>query len=313
MQPIHFPHGAAGRCAVCGTAARRSTADFTPLDDVYPTCHAVACRMVLSRRAELGEAGFRHYLRSQVQQRQLQAALVAASKARGEAEAEENAAAWSSLHARFPSATADGSLRLLLPSGPRHARRPGAARLEHYRAHLLKIAAEAAVLAGAVPIGDTGAPAAASAMPGQLCAVCGGGCCTRGGDHAYLGAPTLRRFMDAQPQLSMHEVVAAYLDRIAARTQAGSCINHTRQGCSLPREMRSDTCNRFACESLARLQAAQREEAPVQVVLVVRRKQDQWRRATPGLDNALNGGAVLRESGILRMPAASLRPPAPAE
>lgn len=306
MHLVRVQHGVPERCVVCGAVARLGAASRAAAPHPYPTCHAVACRMVVSRHAELGEAGFQHYLRAQVQQRRRQAALTAASTARRQGEADENAAAWSALHARFPSASAVGSLHLLLPSGPRHARRPAAARLEQYRAHLLKTAAEAATLAPAGPPADTGPAAAASTMPGQLCAVCGGGCCTRGGEHAYLSAATLRRFMDAQPQLSMHEVAAAYLDRVAARTQAGSCINHTRQGCSLPREMRSDTCNRYACESLARLQAAQREEAPVQVVLVVRRKQDQWRRATPCLDNAVNGGALLFESGTRRVPTVSL-------
>jgi hypothetical protein len=169
--------------------------------------------------------------------------------------------------------------------------------------HLLGIAAEAAGSACASHPEATGIAvlAAASSLPGQLCALCGGGCCTRGDKHAYLNAPTLRLFMDAHPHLSADEVMAAYLDRVATRTQSGSCINHTRQGCCLRREMRSDTCNRFACESLARLQAAQREAQPVQMILVVRRKQDQWRRTDPGLDNAINGGAVLCEAGTRRI------------
>lgn len=300
-----------GHCVVCQAPLRASPRIEA---DPYPACHAIACRMVVSRRAAMGEAGFRRYLDVQVRQAQRQAALAAASRARHQAEAGENAAAWASLRARFPVAQAGEALHLLLPSGPRHARRPPAARLEHYRTHLLKIAAEAAAMAPAAQPEYTCAPSAgASSMPGRLCALCGGGCCTRGGEHAYLSAPTLRRVMDAQPELSTHEVVAAYLDRVALKTQAGSCINHTRHGCSLPREMRSDTCNRFACESLARLQAAQRGAQPVQVVLVVRRKQDQWRRSQPDLDNAVNGGAVLRETGTRRMPVASLRAPAPAE
>ena len=306
MHSIPVQHGMPGRCVVCGAASHRSAPLPAPARESYPTCLAVACRMVVSRRAALGEAGFRHYLRIQAQLREKQAALAAACVARRQAETEENAAAWSMLRARLRMAPPDEPLRLLLPSGPRHARRTASGRRERYRAHLLGIAAEAAgsTCASHPEAAGIAAPAAASSLPGQLCALCGGGCCTRGGEHAYLGAPTLRRFMDAHPDLSTEEVVAAYLDRVALKTQSGSCINHTRQGCSLPREMRSDTCNRFACESLARLQAAQREEYPVQVVLVVRRKQDQWRRTDPGLDNAVNGAAVLCEAGTRRMRAA---------
>jgi hypothetical protein len=266
--------------------------------------------MVVGRRADLGEAGFRHYLRIHVQQRQEQAALAAAAAARAQAEAAENAAAWTLLRARLPASRVEQPLHLLLPSGPRHARRLAIVRRSRYRDYLQDIVAEAA--AGAPQGGELATPAATSSMPGQLCGLCGGGCCTRGGDHAYLNASSVRRFMDAQPQMSREDVVAAYIDRIPPATQSGSCINHTRDGCSLPREMRSDTCNRYACESLARLQAAQREENAVQVVLVVRRKQDQWLRTDPRLDNTVTGGGVLRESGTTRIPAASLRPSAAA-
>ena len=143
-------------------------------------------------------------------------------------------------------------------------------------------------------------------MPSRLCALCGGGCCTRGGDKAYLSAATLRRFMNAQPQLSTAEVAAAYLDRVSARTQTDSCINHTGQGCSLPSEMRSDICNRFSCESLARLQAAQRGPEAEHVMLIVRRKQDHWHRAEPGLDNAVTDYVVLRETGVQRVARSAL-------
>jgi hypothetical protein len=299
------------RCVVCGAAlaAAAPAGPLAPsLADPYPTCHAVACRMVVGRRAAMGETGFRHYLQRQARVTQELAARALASAARRVAETAENARAWAALHsfAGLPPASAPAPLRLVLPTGPRRARPLALVRRERYRAHLMAIAAEAAAMAPAsVPQADAGTGAAAAAagstMPGQLCALCGGGCCTRGSDQAYLTAPTLRRFMDAQPQLSPAEVVAAYLERAAAAPMAGSCVNHTRAGCSLPRAMRSDTCNRFACAALARLLAAQRGEQPVQVVLVVRRAQDHWRRADPSLANGVNGTAVLRESGVRRM------------
>jgi hypothetical protein len=281
-------------CVVCGASARAPSAA-----DPYPTCHAIACRMVVSRRADMGEASFRHYLQRHAQQKREQMALVAVTKARRQAEAEANARTWTALYAfaRLPSGPAAAPLRLLLPSGPGRARPLTSARRERYRAHLLAVAKIAAAMAPGTPRAAAIDAAAPSPLPSRLCALCGGGCCTRGSDHAYLGAPTLRRFMDAHPALSPEEVVAAYLERITNKTQAGSCINHTRSGCSLPRDMRSDTCNDFACASLAEVQAAPRE----QVVLVVRRKQDQWRRDRVDLDNAVNGAAVLSETGVRRM------------
>lgn len=293
-----------GNCVVCGAPLRAQPGTH----DAYPSCFAVACRMVVSRRADMSETNFRHYLRREAQYRREQAALVAASHARRSEETASNARTWTRLHAfaRLPAGAASVPLQLLLPSGPARARPLASARRARYRAHLLAVAKIAATLApgtppaGAAALSDP-APASDAAtpspLPGRLCALCGGGCCTRGSDHAYLGAPTLRRFMDAHPVLSPEEVVAAYLERVTHNTQAGSCINHTRSGCSLPRAMRSDTCNDFACAALRQVQAAPRE----QVVLVVRRKRDQWTRERADLDNAVNGAAVLSETGVRRM------------
>lgn len=316
-------------CVVCGAALRAAapaglSAPSPP--DPYPACHTVACRMVVGRRAGMGETAFRQYLQRQARQTQALAARAAARSAREVAETEENRRTWAALEsfAGLPSAPASAPasasvsepLRLVLPTGPRRARPLALVRRERYRAHLMAIAAEAAAMAPAsVPHADddTGAAAAAagSTLPGRLCALCGGGCCTRGGDQAYLNAPTLRRFMDVQPQLSPDEVVAAYLERAAAAPMAGSCVNHTRAGCSLPRSMRSDVCNRFACPPLARVLAAQRAGQPVPVVLVVQRAQDHWRRGDPALANGVTGAAVLRESGVRRMAPGRLPASAP--
>ncbi len=335
----------ARRCVVCQQALAGGATLFAAADDAYPTCHAVACRMVVSRRADMGEANFRHYLQMQARHRLQLAAATAASVARERAEAEENANGWAALRARVAGDLTPAPLELLLPSGPQRSRPLSATRRERYRAHLLGIIAEASVIDRAAPGDSAAGPDAAdvdadagSTLAGRLCGWCGGGCCTYGGDQAYLSAATMRRFMDAQPQLSAAEVAAAYLDRLAGSTQAKSCINHTARGCSLPREMRSTICNRFSCVSLARLQAAQRgaraqpaqqmdqagqadqmdqvEQAhPVEqavpmvhVILVVRRKQDHWRRAEPDRDNAVNAYAVLRETGVQRI---SLRAASP--
>jgi hypothetical protein len=299
LQSITSAHAKPALCMVCGAALHRSFTSGSQVHDPYPSCQAVACRMVVSRRVEMGEAGFKYYLQMQARHAQHRAAMAQASIARELAEVQENADGWSALRERLPAGLAPDPLRLLLPTGPRKASRVTAERRERYRVHLLQIVAEVRCIdtvtlpAASVPA----APATTSSMTGRLCALCGGGGCTRGGDKAYLSAETMRRFVDSQPALSAGEVVAAYLDRVADQTQAGSCINHTGRGCSLPKEMRSAICNRFSCKSLARLQAAQRAQEPVHAVLIVRRKQDHWDRAEPGLDNAVNAYALLRESG----------------
>jgi predicted nucleic acid-binding Zn ribbon protein len=102
------------------------------------------------------------------------------------------------------------------------------------------------------------APPASSVAPAPevqavlngACALCQGFCCGRGGDHAYLTVETIRRYMVQHPGQRPRDVLAAYLDRMGSKTFEGSCLFHVPGGCGLPRDMRSDTCNRFFCEGL---------------------------------------------------------------
>lgn len=312
-------------CVVCGARLPRSAgAGAHPLDG-YPTCTTVACRMVVARRAQMDAAGFKHYLQLQARLTMERAANMLVSHARENAEARENAAAWRDLRAKVAHALTE-PLQLLVPSGPARARRASVRRRARYRAHLIKLLGEApaadATLAGAgvdadapprpdgaaadaSPLSASGAvgapststPAAPSAMPGHLCGLCRGGCCTHGGEHAYLTAATLRRVMARHAAMSDDELVAAYLEHLPDKSQVGSCINHTSTGCALPTDMRSDTCNAYACEALARLQHLQRGAAGPHVVLVLRRRQDNWRRLDADNDNAISARAALTETG----------------
>jgi hypothetical protein len=283
------------RCVVCDATVR----PVAGIANQYPTCHAIACRMVISRRSEMTDTAFRYFLQRQGEQKRALAVLAAAASARSTSEAAENAQVWAQLaaFARQPAAP----LQLVIPSGPVRGRPLKVARKLRYLAHVRAMADQAAALPPGAPVNnddvDTADTGASSARPGRLCGYCGGGCCTLGSDHAYLSPPTLRRFMDAQPQLSIADVVAAYVERMPAAPRFASCINHTSIGCSLPRAMRSDICNNFACGALKQLQGAPME----QVVLVVRRTQDLWRRDRPDRDNAVNGAAVLRDTGVRRM------------
>lgn len=290
----------AQRCVVCATPLPVVRTGVPDAAD-YPCCHAVACRMVVGRRTEMGETNFRHYLAMEVRKREYLAARAAALAAREQAEAVENGRAWDALQALLPANVP--ALRLVLPTGPRRSVSPSRERRARYRQHLLRVIAEARGMpAGASPGLAAAAESGGAGLAGRLCAFCGGGCCTMGGEQAYLGAATMRRFMDAHPGCSDEEVLSAYLGRVAPRTRIGACINQTRTGCSLPRELRSDICNRFSCEPLARLEAAERATQGAVAVLIVRRRQDHWRRADPYVDNSMNAGAVMEADGLRRLP-----------
>jgi hypothetical protein len=59
---------------------------------------------------------------------------------------------------------------------------------------------------------------------------------------------------------------------------AGSCINHGATGCSLPREMRSDTCNDYFCNPMRAWQARCASGERPLGAFVIRRRLDNWNR-----------------------------------
>lgn len=284
--------------------------------------------MLVSRRAELGDAGLRRLLQIQARQVAEQARAEQGRRARRDLEHRENAAYQAALRpalqARLaaeppPAVPADDLLHLVLPSGPQRQRPLSARRRERYRRHLQRSLAE--LLAAPLATDATDATATASPPPdpgpaaqtatavagpawaGTLCGVCRGGCCTLGGNTAYLDRQTLQRFMRAHPQLGPEAVLAHYLAHLPATSMAGSCIHHTRQGCSLPGPMRSQTCNQFRCGPLALLQAP---DQPVAAVVVIQRRQNLWRIDDLALDNGIIGATLLRAEG-----AQALRPRPP--
>lgn len=302
-------------CVVCGgPLLARQLADARQSANPFPACETVACRMIVSRRSEMSEAGFKHYLQIEANQTQWRLARAELMRTKDQAEAQENAAAWAALRLKLRGAPRM-VLQLRVPTGPARARKLSPQRREVYRAHLAKIIDEA--LSGPGPGPEplpvsTVVPLAApleSSLPGRLCAFCGGGCCTRGGDKAYLTAETVRRVLAAQPEFAEQPeaLIAAYMDRLPAKSQTGSCVNHGPQGCGLSREMRSDICNNYACEPLGRLLHSQLQVAGrPQTLLVLRRSRDNWQRPSLGPDNAINAAALLSEDGSKRFTPAAL-------
>jgi hypothetical protein len=112
--------------------------------------------------------------------------------------------------------------------------------------------------------------------------------------------------MAAHPGLDAAGLRALYLGHLPPRSVAGSCVNHTRDGCSLPRSLRSDTCNTWRCLPLQELERRQGADPPVRTVAVLSRRQNHWKQDDRTLDNAIVGAAILTETATKR-----LRPPKP--
>jgi hypothetical protein len=192
----------------------------------YPTCSTVACRMVVGRRAATEPASFKQYLQTQARQTQQRLVQTRVLQLRNRAEALENEAGWAALRELNASPAVPDpqpavmELELLLPTGPQRRSKLPERRRQRYRAHLARIIAEAQALGSltapapaAAPglqtpaVGDSSAPPEASIpsnLPGRLCGLCGGGCCTSGGDTAYLSAATLQRVLVQQPDLQVN-------------------------------------------------------------------------------------------------------------
>jgi hypothetical protein len=84
-------------------------------------------------------------------------------------------------------------------------------------------------------------------------------------------------------------VLANYLRHLGDHSIEGSCIFHQVDGCGLPRELRSDTCNRFYCAGLVEYREAASNSDTVQGFFV----------AT--VDTTVIAGAFIDEDGARRV------------
>lgn len=104
---------------------------------------------------------------------------------------------------------------------------------------------------------------------GALCRACQGSCCQMGvGKNAFIDADTVSRFMETNSDTNVQQVGETYLDFVPETHVKGSCFYHTQKGCNLPREMRSDTCNRYVCGSGQRLLKTISARAPNSVLCI---------------------------------------------
>ena len=91
----------------------------------------------------------------------------------------------------------------------------------------------------------------------QGCATCRGACCTRGGTHAFLSADRLRRTASENGLADTGAALEAlYTAHLPTTHYTDSCVFHGERGCTLPRVLRSDTCNRYLCGGLSALNRA---------------------------------------------------------
>ncbi len=118
----------------------------------------------------------------------------------------------------------------------------------------------------AYPASDTDeTPPAAAA----LCAQCAGRCCwTGGGNHAYIDADVIDRWLAAHAGAGVEEAIADYLARLPTHHVRGACAFQAATGCTLPRTHRAHVCNGYTCEAIQQLtQSVAQDPDHVAVVL----------------------------------------------
>lgn len=150
---------------------------------------------------------------------------------------------------------------------------------ESSRAAFLDRLQQTMLEAFAMPMGDASTPESAASraaydaatasfdltstdddlIVGRSCATCRGECCTAGGEHAFLRVDSIERMRRQHPEMTAAFMLQSYADMLPERHYRGSCVYHTTDGCALPREMRSNLCNRYICGGLTQLRKAMHE------------------------------------------------------
>jgi len=135
-----------------------------------------------------------------------------------------------------------------------------------------------------------------AALAAAVCAVCGGACCHRAGDHAFLDTAAIDRFMAVNSKMAPANIASTYAAYLPVRSFAGSCVYHTSDGCALPRSLRADICNNYRCSGLKQAERWARDHGTTHVYVVVRK------------DNTIRRGAFVQPGEIRHYPAPDALP-----
>lgn len=96
---------------------------------------------------------------------------------------------------------------------------------------------------------------------GAACATCRGRCCLTGKEHAYITRATMKRFLDSHPGADTERAAESYARHLPESSYEDGCVFQGPDGCTLPRDLRSDTCNTFLCPPLVSLKSHLQNEA----------------------------------------------------
>lgn len=284
-------------CFICGTSIPFTEA-LLQEQEQYKVCRDVDCRRVLKSKEQLSphlyqvQLDFQRRLILERREKQHQQRLHREAVERAE-QAQDQTLLREAL-ARRPGLEEKAVSVLVIPSGLSEPVPVPEARSAQYRAHLESLFDEAQRYGSVdeVPMDQhfdahdrlrqseqrLSQHPPLQRISDHLCGLCKGGCCSTGREHAFLSVVTVRRMLDASPELTKDDIVQTYLQHLPHESIADACINQTGAGCALPRHLRSDVCNGYFCDSLRRFQRDWPTIDKQSEVFVIRRANTNWNR-----------------------------------
>ncbi|MEZ5585314.1 MAG: hypothetical protein R3F37_23510 [Candidatus Competibacteraceae bacterium] len=287
-------------------------------DPEFIVCRSHYCRALLEQRKRMPSSLFGAYFN-------IQKKVICQQKKHDEEERQhiewivqkersENSKIYHYIAENISDTLNEKSSVLAIPTGLNKISKIPSQRIDNYRSHLENMIAEAVSLGetGQVPI-DQQAPVRErlTALDKQMaeipelqrlsdyvCGFCKGGCCAKGGDSAYIEAITIKRYLDASPEVSADELVEKYLSCLGESSITDSCINQTALGCCLPRELRSDVCNSFYCDPLKEYQDKNLHGGNLLPIVLIQRTNHHWNRFEAKEGNTVSAIAVVSEQGV---------------
>ncbi|MCG8671425.1 MAG: hypothetical protein MI867_18620 [Pseudomonadales bacterium] len=298
--PQAFNHQATSDCEICG-AQIPFLETLKNKDRSLPICGAIECENVLKQKARMPEASFKVYLASHQRVLSQRKQRIAVKEEIRKQEAEEHQQIFEHMSRLLKGSNQQPSHRVVIPSGQLELVPVDQSRIDLYRSHLESVIDEALEYENVSQAPDDHNQHAhqklndqqalferrpdVKAISDNLCMLCKGGCCSKGENHAYLSASSMRRQLDSNPGWTKEDLLEQYLSRLAPSSSKNACINQGNEGCVLPRELRSSTCNYFFCSSITHYQKLAEEKNLHAPVLAIQRHHTLWNR---NYDNAPN-------------------------
>ena len=319
-------------CEVCGDVVRTPFAhrphSLNAASQII--CNSVICKQIASKRDSASPQFYQRRVDSHRKLKQSQREQTAREFRRTELLRQklrvQNEAAHSLAETQLPQLSAKPRL-INIPTGRSKLSKLSSDRIKKYRERLLGLITKASEYSNLDEVSDRQQnevrekairvdrmlekDSKLKVVSDQLCTICKGGCCASGDDHAYLSVSTVRRFMDNNPTLSPKQVLVTYLEKLSPYTMGDSCINQTRRGCGLPRQMRSDNCNFYYCREIHEFHEAvvdpNSELTSDRDVIAIQRDYVHWDRECENACRDVTSASVLQSENVTELDISNLQ------